>query len=110
EAEEQADPDDTETQVLLRSVRARLCAAGGATELALKLAREAVEATAAADAPSMRAGALVTLAHVLSEAGHVSEGASALAAARALYEQKENRAAAGQLPAAAADAACAASS
>src|SRR5262249_32413188 len=105
EAEEQADPDDTETQALLRSVRARLCAAAGATELALKLAREAVEATAAADAPSMRAGALVTLAQILADAGHPAEGASALAAARALYEQKGKRAAAGQLPAAAADAA-----
>src|SRR3954447_744188 len=105
EAEEQADADDTESQVLLRSVRARLCAAADDSELALELDREALELPAAADAPGMRADALVTLADVLSATGYVSEGAAALADARALYEQKGNRAAAGQLPAPAADAA-----
>jgi hypothetical protein len=109
EAEEQADADDTETQVLLRRVRARLCAAADASELAVELARQALELTAAADAPGMRADALVTLAEVLSATGYASEGAAALADARALYEQKGNRAAAGQLPTAATDAAEAAS-
>jgi hypothetical protein len=109
EAEEHADPDDTETQVLLRSVRARLCVAADASELAVELAREALELTADADAPGMRADALVTLAHVLSATGSASDGAAALAEARGLYEQKGNRAAAGQLPAAATDAAEAAS-
>src|SRR5262249_21793492 len=105
EAEEQADPDDTETQMLLRSVRARLCAAADASDLAVELAREALALTVAADAPGMRADALATLADVLSATGYADEGAAALADARALYEQKGNRAAAGQLPAAAADAA-----
>ena len=105
EADEQADADDTETQVLLRSVRARLCAAADASELARELAREALQLTAAADAPGMRADALVALADVLTATGSASDAAAALAEARALYEQKGNRAAAAQLPAAAADAA-----
>jgi hypothetical protein len=51
----------------------------------------------------------VTLAEVLSATGYAAEGAAALADARALYEQKGNRAAVGQLPTAATDTAEAAS-
>ena len=103
EAEQLADADDTETQVLLRSVRARLCAEADASELALELAREALELTADADAPGMRADALVAFADVLTATGSAFEGAAALTEARALYERKGNRAAAAQLPAAATD-------
>jgi hypothetical protein len=109
EAEEQADADDTETQALLRSVRAQLSAAVDEQELALELAREAVELTEATDAPGLQADVLVSLADVLSAGGRTAEGAAVLADARALYDAKGNRAAARQLSAAAADAAEAAS-
>jgi len=97
EAEAQADPDDTETQAVLRAVRARLCASADAWELAFELAREAVELTASTDAPGMRASALETLAEVLSRSGRVHEAGAALAQAYALYEQKGNLAATARL-------------
>ena len=97
EAEREADPDDTETQAVLRSVRARLCASVDASDLALELAREAVELTAGTDAPVMRASALETLAEVLSRSGRLLEAGAALAEAHALYEQKGNLAATGRL-------------
>jgi class 3 adenylate cyclase len=100
EAEAQADPDDTEAQVILRSVRARLCAASDASDLAFELAREAVALTEPTDAPVMRANALATLAEVLAAAGPASDAESARAEARALYEQKGNLAAATRLPSA----------
>ena len=105
EIEELADPDDTETQVLLRTARARVCASADALDLAVELAREAVELTAAADAPAMRAGALATLGEVLAAAELASDAEAALGEARALYERKGNRAAAAAvcLPAASPD-------
>jgi class 3 adenylate cyclase/tetratricopeptide (TPR) repeat protein len=108
EAEEQADADDPETQALLRAVRSRLCASADASDFAVELAREAVELTAATDAPGLRAGALVTLAEVCTVAGLAEEAATALADARSLYEQKGNAAAAAQLRPASIDAADAA--
>jgi class 3 adenylate cyclase/tetratricopeptide (TPR) repeat protein len=88
EAEAMADPDDTETQAVLRSVRARLCASADAADLAVELAREAVDLTAPTDASVMRANALVALADVLARTGRLSEADVALAEARTLYELK----------------------
>jgi len=99
EAEEMADPDDTETQAVLRSVRARLCASADAADLAVELAREAVQLTASTDASVMRANALVALADVLARIGRLSDADVALAEARTLYERKGNVAAVSRLSA-----------
>src|SRR5581483_8561587 len=98
ETEAQADPDDTETQAVLRAVRARLCASSDAADLALELAREAVELTAATDASVMRANALSAFADVLARTGRLSEADVALAEARMLYAEKGNLAAVARLP------------
>jgi class 3 adenylate cyclase len=97
EVEEQVDPDDPETQVLLGCVRARLSVAGDAAEVALERARDAVEAAATTDAPGLQALALATLGEVLAEVGGESEARAAMGRALALYERKGNVAAAAQL-------------
>jgi hypothetical protein len=97
ETEGDADPDDTETQILLRSVRARLAASADAAEVAVELAQEAVRLTATTDAPVMRANALVALADVLARSGRRTEADCALAEARALYTAKGNVAAVAKL-------------
>src|SRR5262249_23827415 len=90
EVEEQADPDDPETQVLLRCVQARLSVSD-------ERAREAADLAATTDAPGLQALALSTLGAVLADLGDESEARAALGRALALYERKGNVAAAAQL-------------
>lgn len=85
---EVADPDDLYTQYLWRQAQARLEARAGAHDVALALAREAVDLTRRTDDPVSRASALLDLAEVLDAAGGDGEAATARAEAVALLEQK----------------------
>jgi hypothetical protein len=83
-----ADPDDTETQMLLRCVGARLARDAGKPDRAVALARDAVEIMRAADAPVMLGDALIVLSETLRDAGATVEADSAQAEALALYVRK----------------------
>ena len=80
------DPDvDAE---LSAPVRARLLARRGELDEAERLARRAVEASNATDAPAFKTDALRALADVLARAGKREEGAAALRKAVALEEER----------------------
>jgi tetratricopeptide (TPR) repeat protein len=88
---EVAAPDDLATQVLWRSVSAKLRARQGEFAEAERLAREAVELCRRADDPiDDQANALMDLGHVLRMAGNHDEAAREAGHALALYEQKGN--------------------
>lgn len=91
---EVAAPDDMATQVLWRTVSAKLLARQGKLDEALRLAREAVELIRGADDPIDRADALLDLGEVLRAAGRHDDAALAGAEALSLYEQKGSRVAA----------------
>jgi tetratricopeptide (TPR) repeat protein len=87
-AREISDDDDTTSQALWRSVRAKLLAHDGNADDAVRLAREAVEFTRRSDSPVMQAGALVDLAEVLSATDRPY--GETLDEAVALYEREGN--------------------
>ena len=88
--------DDVPTQVIWRSVRAKLLAREGRAEEAERLARDAVALTEATDALSLRGAVLLDLADVLTSSGHGAESAAAAAQALDLFVRKGNSAAAGR--------------
>jgi class 3 adenylate cyclase/tetratricopeptide (TPR) repeat protein len=88
--QELAAPDDVEAQAMWRCVRARVLAAEGGMEDAVRLAREAVEMAESTDSPVLRAGALDDLARVLATGGRNLEADEARATAEELLEQKGN--------------------
>ena len=94
--------DDLAAQLALRIVGARLLAREGAVDASETLARETVVLGESTDALNLRAETLEALAGVLASAGRPADATEVLGQALALYEAKENRAAADRLPAAAA--------
>jgi predicted ATPase/class 3 adenylate cyclase len=93
-SESLAASDDLLTQVVWRSVRARILAGEGRMDEADKLALEAVAIGESTDFLNTRAGAAVDLAEIRRQAGRLEEAGTAAAEALALYEQKRNRVAA----------------
>lgn len=85
-----AAPDDLATQVLWRSISAKLLARQGKLDEAEGVAREAVELIRRADDPIEQADALMDLSEVLRMAGRHDDAAHARAQALGLYEQKGN--------------------
>jgi tetratricopeptide (TPR) repeat protein len=87
-AEREAGRDDVPTQILWRSVRARLLAAAGDAGAAGALAREAVALADGTDALAQRGKVALALADVLRAGGRPDEAAAAAGQALALFEQK----------------------
>jgi class 3 adenylate cyclase/predicted ATPase len=87
---EVADADDIATQVLWRSVNAKVLARRGLLKEANGLAREAVELSRAEDDPIDQANAQMDLGEVLLLAGDAGAAAQAVDAALRLYESKGN--------------------
>jgi ATP/maltotriose-dependent transcriptional regulator MalT len=87
-AEEHASPDDAMTQIMLRSVRARLLAAADEPALAEALAREAANLASSTDALATRAKITFDLAEVLYAAGKPAEASAAATEAAELFDQK----------------------
>ena len=87
-AEEIADPEDTDPQVLWRSVRSRILAERGDGEAALRMSEEAVELARETEDVILKADALVDHSAVLSMLGRSEAASRALEAALQLYEQK----------------------
>jgi hypothetical protein len=88
ESERLAAADDAFSQTLWRSARAKVLARRGQSELAEKLAREAVDMPP--DMLTCRSDALFDLAHVLAAADRLEEAKAAALEAAQLYEQKGN--------------------
>ena len=86
--------DDIVTQVIWRSVEAKLLARDGRVEEGERLAREAVALVAATDLLSYHGDAMLDLAEVLTIAGRIDDAADHLRRGLALYDQKGNAAAA----------------
>ena len=93
-ARECAGEGDLHAEVLWRSIEARLAARRGEFEAAEALARDAVLIMEDTDALSLRAKVQLDLAHVLRLADRDKDARAAAWAAVALYEAKENIAAA----------------
>jgi DNA-binding SARP family transcriptional activator len=87
-AEREADRDDVPTQLLWRTVRARLLAAAGDAGAAETLAREAVALADGTDALGQRGKVALALADVLRAGGRLDEAAAAAGQALAHFEQK----------------------
>ncbi|HEX8967191.1 MAG TPA: hypothetical protein VF937_04875, partial [Chloroflexota bacterium] len=88
EVEAMAAEDDVEAQALWRSVRAKVLARGSLAAAAPRLAREAVELVASADAPVLQGDAYVDLGVVLAQMGEADQALDALGRARELYVRK----------------------
>ena len=93
-SEKRAATNDLLTQIIWRSVRARVLARRGSIDQAEPLARQAVSLAEQTDFLNQRADALVDLAHVLRQAGRLEEARSTGAEALHLYQQKGNSVAA----------------
>ena len=93
-SEERAATSDLLTQIIWRSVRARVLARRGNIDQAESLARQAVSLAEQTDFLNQRADALVDLAHVLHQAGRYEDARSTGAEALHLYQQKGNSVAA----------------
>ncbi len=89
-AEEVGADDDITTQVLWRSARAKVIAARGELDEALRLARAAVTLAEETDDINMQADALVDLAGVIEVAGDPARRDDALRRAHELYVAKGN--------------------
>ena len=83
--------DDTETQMLLRQVSAKVLARRGEHAEAERLAREAVAIGEGTDALNWQGDANSDLAEVLLLGGKADEAAAALEQALERYKRKENR-------------------
>jgi DNA-binding SARP family transcriptional activator/tRNA A-37 threonylcarbamoyl transferase component Bud32 len=88
ESERSAAPDDVQSQVQWRSLRAKLLAREGRFRDAERLAREAVALVERTELVLVHAGALLDLAEVLRLSGRPSEAIPILDVARGLYERK----------------------
>jgi predicted ATPase len=89
-SEQRAAADDLITQIIWRSVRARILATRGRLKAAESLARYAVSLAAKTDFLSHHGDALLDLAHILRRAGRHKEAHASAAEALSLYEQKGN--------------------
>ena len=89
-SEQRAATSDLLTQIIWRSVRARVLARRGSFDQAESLARQAVSLAAQTDFLNQRGDALLDLAHVLHEAGRPEAARAAAAEALDLYQQKGN--------------------
>ncbi len=89
-SEEAAARDDTFSQVLWRSARAKICAQGGDLAGAEALGREAVALVEKTDLLNTHGDTLVDYAEVLALAGRRDEAAAALGRAAELFERKGN--------------------
>ena len=96
-SEEATSRDDVVTHVLWRGTRAQILARRGEAELALRLAREAVELAARTDWLELHAGALVDLAEVQAALEWPTEVVERLERAVSLYEEKGNVVMAGRI-------------
>ena len=89
-AEQLADPDDALSQVLWRSVRARVLAAAGQHDEAVGLAQAAASIADGTVDLDLRGDAHAELGEILAAAGRAEEAAAAWAEAASHYEQKED--------------------
>jgi ATP/maltotriose-dependent transcriptional regulator MalT len=87
-AEDIADPEDTDPQVMWRAVRARILAGRGDVIDALRLADEAVALTEETEDVLLKADVLTDRAAVLRAAGRLDDASRQLVAALELYERK----------------------
>jgi ATP/maltotriose-dependent transcriptional regulator MalT len=87
---ESAGNDDTYSQIMWRSVRAKVLARRGQADEAQPLARESVDLAEATDFLHLRAYALMSLSEVLQTGGQFAESEVALREALALCELKGN--------------------
>jgi predicted ATPase len=94
-SEELAASRDVLTQVMWRSVRARLLARGGRVEEAESLIRAAIALADDTDFLNQQGDACSDLAAILEDAGRPDEAREAASRSLQLYEQKGNRVAAG---------------
>jgi class 3 adenylate cyclase/tetratricopeptide (TPR) repeat protein len=90
-AEEVGADDDLTTQVLWRSARAKVLAARGEIDEALRLAGAAVAMAEETDDVNMRADALMDLAEVVAVGGDTAAREQALRRAHELYVAKGNQ-------------------
>jgi predicted ATPase len=90
ECEEACRPNDVHSQILWRSIRAKVLARWGELDEALALGHEAVTIAGDSDFLPARAGALEDLSKVLYMAGHKKEARGTLDTAIAAYEEKGN--------------------
>jgi tetratricopeptide (TPR) repeat protein len=88
EVRETAAEDDVEAQAIARSVQARVAAARGEEEQALRLADEAIAIVGETDALVGQGDALVDLALVLASLGHAEAAAARLKEAVELYGRR----------------------
>ena len=91
EVERAGSPDDAEAQILRRVTRARILAAAARFPEAEALARGALVAAEATDAPGLRAEASLALAEVLRQAGAEDEADEAARSALGESEAKGDR-------------------
>ena len=96
-AEELADADDVDSQVIWRSARAKLLAHQGRADEAVTLAQEAVELASTTDDIERQADALRDLATALGIAGRGNDEGPSLRKALHLYEQKGDVVQAGRI-------------
>jgi ATP/maltotriose-dependent transcriptional regulator MalT len=95
-SEELAAADDLVTQVMWRSVRAKILARRGEIGKAEELGREFAQLADSTDFPELKALTALDLAEVLDAAGKTDEALELAARARELYERKGNVVAAEQ--------------
>jgi class 3 adenylate cyclase/tetratricopeptide (TPR) repeat protein len=96
-AEEVADPEDTDPQVLWRAVRARVLLERADLERALQLTAEAVDLSQNTEDVILTADVLVDRSAVLAAAGDAEAARSSLEAALQLYERKGDVISAGRI-------------
>jgi ATP/maltotriose-dependent transcriptional regulator MalT len=87
-AEEIADPEDTDPQVLWRSVRSQILAQRGMADEALRLSDAALQLANETEDIILKADALVDRSAVLARIGHAALAGPPLQAALELYERK----------------------
>jgi class 3 adenylate cyclase/tetratricopeptide (TPR) repeat protein len=96
-AQEIADPEDTDPQVLWRSVRSRILAVRGEAAEALRLSEEAVELTGETEDVVLKADALVDRSAVLVAIGRSDAASTPLQEALELFERKGDVISAGRI-------------
>jgi len=89
-SEQRSAKSDLLTQIIWRSVRARVLARRGSLDEAESLARQAVSLAMQTDFLNHRGDALLDLAHVLHQAGRPDAARASAAEALDLYERKGN--------------------
>jgi ATP/maltotriose-dependent transcriptional regulator MalT len=85
-----AAPEDLTTQVVCRSVRAKICARHGEGAQAASLGEEAVRLAEPSDLLVIHADALLDLADVMATWGRLDEAEAAARRGLELYERKGN--------------------